>query len=126
MTAVRYTPDERGQIAQRWRDDLRPLMCPRHASPLEVIEVWTWREVPGGVIEHSFPTPGSGAILVGWNVTRVQVECAACGEGVQGIDVREVVRSQGEEVVTQHEARQPWRRVPTDETVYPDVSRRSH
>ena len=91
MTAVRYTPDERVQIALRWREELRPLVCPRHATPLEVIEVWASRDVPGGVIEHSFPTPGGGAILAGWNVTRVQVECAACGEGVQGIDVGDVV-----------------------------------
>jgi hypothetical protein len=101
MTAVRYTPDECGRIAQRWRDDLRPLMCPRHATPLEVIEVWASRDVLGGVIEHSFPTPGSGAILAGWNVTRVQVQCAACGEGVQGIDVRDVVLSQDEDAGTQ-------------------------
>lgn len=114
MTAVRYTPAECGTIAQRWRDDLRPLMCPRHATPLEVIEVWAWRDVPGGVIEHSIPTPGSGAILAGWNVTRVQVQCAACGEGVQGIDVRDPVASPGEAVMNPPEGRQPWRRVPTD------------
>lgn len=116
MTAVRYTPDERVQIAQRWRDDLRPLMCPRHATPLEVIEVWASHDVPGGVIEHAFPTPGSGAILAGWNVTRVQVQCAACGEGVQGIDVRAVVLSHGEDAVSQSDARRPWRRVPSDES----------
>ena len=114
MTAVRYTPAECGTIAQRWRDDLRPLMCPRHATPLEVIEVWAWRDVPGGVIEHSFQTPGNGAILAGWNVTRVQVQCAACGEGVQGIDVRDRVPSHGEDVVAPGDVRQPWRRVPTD------------
>jgi hypothetical protein len=116
MTAVRYTPDECVQIAQRWRDDLRPLMCPRHATPLEVIEVWAWRDVPGGVMEHSFPTPGNGAILAGWNVTRVQVQCAACGEGVQGIDVRALAESLDDDVVTPPAARQPWRRVPTDES----------
>jgi len=116
MTAVRYTPDECVKIAERWRDDVRPLMCPRHAAPLEVVEVWAWRDVPGGVMEHSFPTPGSGAILAGWNVTRVQVQCTACGEGVQGIDVRDLASSHGEDVVTQPEARQPWRRAPTDES----------
>ena len=116
MSAVRYTPDECVQIALRWREELRPLMCPRHATPLEVIEVWASRDVPGGVIEHSFPNPGSGAILAGWNVTRVQVQCAACGEGVQGINVGEVVVSPDEDAVTQHEARRPWRRVPSDES----------
>ena len=115
MTAVRYTPDECGQIAQRWREDLRPLMCPRHATPLEVIEVWASRDVPGGVIEHAFPTPGSGAILAGWDVTRVQVQCAACGEGVQGIDVRDVVLPTDEDAVTPH-ARRPWRRAPSDQS----------
>jgi hypothetical protein len=114
MTSVRYTPAECGTIAQRWRDDLRPLMCPRHATPLEVVEVWAWRDVPGGVIEHAIPAPGSGAILAGWNVTRVQVQCAACGEGVQGIDVRGPLMSPVEDVRTAPDAGQPWRRAPAD------------
>lgn len=79
-----YTIEERGQIASAFSVARAALRCPRHRNRALSVALWHSQQeaAHGSFVRTQITSTDPGPA---WDITRIEVECAECGDGVQAI-----------------------------------------